>query len=164
MRGSPNRSQPKNFDVADQVPPSRCPNCGAGLPAPTFASDHHVSCDYCGSVIHFGVPPKPAPASAPAPTPAPVSAWPEQVPNPLPDYTPPVDTGGPPLVLRIILLSVSFLWAFPVGIIIGFVYLFNSRPGYQAFGKQVLIVVALNFFLSCVLFGVFGALGSASGT
>jgi hypothetical protein len=66
--------------------------------------------------------------------------------------------------MRIVLLLVSFFWAFPVGIIIGVVYLTRAEPGKKAFGKQVLMVVALHFIMSCVLVGFFSAFGTASGT
>lgn len=155
MQEPSRRGSIQHYTTKERVPPTSCPNCGAGLPAPTFASDHHVTCDYCGSTVHFGVPAAPTPEPAPAPVPA----WSEPLPPPAPSR----DRGGPPLVTRIILLVISVLWAFPVGLIIGFVYLNKNTPGDKAFGKQVLIIVGLYLLLSCGVFGFLGAVGSTSG-
>lgn len=143
----------------ESLPPTSCPNCGAGLPRPRFASDHHTTCDYCGSVVHFGVPSPPEPAPAPAPAPV----WSEPLPNSVPSAPTTTDRGGPPLLTRIVLLVISVMWAFPVGLIIGFLYLSKSEPGNRAFGKQVLMIVAVYLVFGCILFGLLPTLGSASG-
>jgi hypothetical protein len=77
---------------------------------------------------------------------------------------PPVDAGGPSLLTRIVLLVISVLWAFPVGLIIGFVYLTKREPGNRAFGRQVLLVMAVYFLLACMVAGFLSAVGGTSGT
>jgi hypothetical protein len=89
--------------------------------------------------------------------------WSEPLPNSVPSVSTPADQGGPPLLTRIVLLVISVMWAFPVGLIIGFIYLSKREPGNRAFGKQVLTVMAIYLLFGCILFGLLPALGSASG-
>ncbi len=164
MQDPSRRPAAQEYNVKDKVAPTNCPNCGAGLPVPNFASDRHVTCDYCGSVIHFGVPDAPAPPPAPPPAPT----WAGQVPTtphdtPMPTPTP-INDSGPAMAVRIVLLVISFLWAFPVGLIIGIIYLNKKESGNKAFGKTVLMVVGLSILFNCIAVGFFSALGSASGS